>query len=164
MHPSPESVEQDIPLPPERDSTSPTPTAPKPESLRLTRSDLLRSLAECENTLREGSGLDMVDSATATIRFAQRYRTQVKNEDLEDEKRIRRDAVDILVILRRIAERDGTDVTTEEKEGVRQWCNEIRIRVEKDDERRRAMWERATQWMQGSWNGNEWGNSPIDLD
>jgi len=153
---SPEPMEP-IPLPPERDSTSPTPTAPKPESLKRVRGDLMTSLNECEHSLSEREGMDIVERATATIRLAQRYRTQVRHEDWEDEKRLRRDAVDVLVILRNIAERDGSDVTAEEKGVVRTWCTVVRKRVERDDEVRREIWTKAASWMEGNWEGKEWG-------
>ena len=144
-------------MPPERDSISPTPTAPKPESLKRVRGDLMTSLNECEHSLSHGDGMDIVERATATIRLAQRYRTQVRHEDWDDEKRLRRDAVDVLVILRNIAERDGIDVTAEEKGVVRTWCKAVRTRVERDDEVRRGVWEKAASWMEGNWQGKEWG-------
>jgi len=97
--------------------------------------------------------------ATSTIRLAQKYRTQVKNEGLEDEKRMRKEAVEVLVHLKRIAERDGMDITTAEKAAINAWCKEVRMRVQKDDELRRGMWERATEWMEGDWTGREWGIS-----
>jgi len=152
-------MEQEIPLPPERDSSSPTPTAPKPVSLKCTRGDLLTSLKECEGALRTGTGMDIVESATATIRLAQRYRSQVPHEDWDDEKKLRRDAVDVLVHLRRIAERDGENVAEEEKTVVRTWCKDVGTRVERDDEVRRGMWERAASWMDGEWEGKEWGTN-----
>jgi hypothetical protein len=150
-------MEQEIPLPPERDSASPTPTAPKPESLKQTRRELLAALTECEQSLTQGMGMDIVDSATATIRLAQKYRTQVQHEDWEDEKKLRRHAVDVLVILRHMAERDGNGVTVEEKSVVRTWCMDVRTRIERDDEVRRGTWEKAVAWMEGNWEGNEWG-------
>jgi hypothetical protein len=107
--------------------------------------------------LSEREGMDIVERATATIRLAQRYRTQVRHEDWEDEKRLRRDAVDVLVILRNIAERDGSDVTAEEKGVVRTWCTVVRKRVERDDEVRREIWTKAASWMEGNWEGKEWG-------
>jgi len=155
---SPELMDP-IPLPPERDSQSPTPTAPKPESLKRVRGALITSLNECELSLSEGEGLDIVERATATIRLAQRYRTQVRHQDWEDEKKLRRDAVDVLVILRNIAEREGRDVTAEEKGVVRTWCKAVRTRVERDDEERREVWERAASWMEGDWEGKQWGIS-----
>ena len=30
-------------------------------------------------------------------------------------------------------------------------------RIDRDDEVRREMWERATNWMEGNWENNEWG-------
>jgi len=95
----------EIPLPPERDSTSPTPTAPKLESMKETRGELLSALVDCEHSLTQAEGLEIVENTTATIRLAQRYRAHVRHEDLEDEKKLRRDAVDVLFILRRITER-----------------------------------------------------------
>jgi hypothetical protein len=157
---SPEPMEP-IPLPPERDSTSPTPTAPKPESLKRVRGDLMTSLNECEHSLSEREGMHIVERATATIRLAQRYRAQVRHEDWEDEKKLRRDAVDVLVILRNIAERDGRDVTDEEKGVVRTWCRAVRRRVERDDEVRRGIWTKAASWMEGDWKGREWGTAPF---
>lgn len=153
---SPEPMEP-IPMPPERDSFSPPPTAPKPESLKRVRGDLMTSLNDCEHSLSEMEGMDIVERATATIRLAQRYRTQVQHEDWEDEKRLRRDAVDVLVILRDIAERGGRDVTAEEKGVITTWCTAVRTRVERDDEVRRRVWEGAASWMEGNWEGKEWG-------
>jgi len=92
----------------------------------------------------------------------------VKNEDLEDEKRLRKDAMDILFHLKRMAERDGLDVTVEEKSVIHAWCKEVRLRVQKDDELRRGMWEQASKWMYGNWTDREWGislsRSEADLD
>jgi hypothetical protein len=149
-------MEQEIPLPPERDSSSPTPTAPKPVSLKRTRGDLLVALAECEQSLSTGTGMDVVEDATATIRLAQRYRSQIRHEDWDDEKKLRRDAVDVLVVLRRMAERGEGEVQLEEKGIIRNWCNDVRTRVERDDEVRRGIWEQAAGWMDGTWD-NEWG-------
>lgn len=157
LHGSPEAMEQEIPLPPERDSTSPTPTAPKPESLKQTRRELLSALTECEQSLTQGRGMDIVETATATIRLAQKYRTQVQHEDWEDEKKLRRHAVDVLVILRNMAERDGNNVSVEENKVVKTWCKDVRTRIERDDEVRRGTWARATAWMEGDWEGKEWG-------
>jgi hypothetical protein len=153
-------VELEIPLPPERDSTTPVPTAPKPESLKETRADLLAALLECKQSLRERTGMEIIESATSTIRLAQRYRAQIRHEDWEDDKKLRRDAVDVLVILKRIAERDGSDVTDDEKAIIIRWCKDIKARVDRDDEARREMWERAAAWMDGGWEGNEWGMTP----
>lgn len=155
--PSPELKDLEIPLPPERDSSDPTPVAPKPESMKETRGELLTALVDCEHSLSKGGGLEIVENTTATIRLAQRYRAHVRYEDLEDEKKLRRDAVDVLGILKRIAERDGSDITAEEKSVIGGWCNDVRTRIERDDEVRREMWERATSWMEGKWEGNEWG-------
>lgn len=104
--------------------------------------------------------MEVVDTATATIRLAQKYRAQVKNEDLEDEKRMRKEAMDVLFSLKNIAERDGGDVTVEEKCVINAWCKEVQLRVQKDDEIRRRMWEQASQWMEGDWAQNDWGISP----
>jgi hypothetical protein len=101
--------------------------------------------------------VDIVENATSTIRLAQRYRAQIRHEDWEDEKKLRRDAVDVLVILKRIAERDANDVNMEENTVINAWCKGVRARVERDDEVRREMWERAAAWMEGKWEGNEWG-------
>ena len=136
------------------------PTAPKPESLKETRDDLLAAVVECELSLHERTDMEIVESATSTIRLAQRYRAQIRHEDWEDDKKLRRDAVDVLVILKRVAEREGNDVTDDEKAVVRRWCNDIKARVDRDDEVRREMWERASAWMDGGWEGNEWGISP----
>lgn len=155
--PSPEVLEIEIPLPPERDSSSPTPTAPKPESMKETRGELLTALAECEQSLTQAGGIEIVENTTVTIRLAQRYRAHIRQEDWDDEKKLRRDAVDVLVILRRIAERDDNDVSIEEKSVIRTWCNDVKMRIDRDDEVRREMWERATSWMEGNWEGNEWG-------
>ena len=157
-HSSPEVIDLEIPLPPERDSSSPTPQAPKPESLKKTRGDLLVSITDCERFLtQEGEGMEVVECATLTIRLAQRYRAQIRHEDWEDEKKLRRDAFDVLSILKGIAERDGRDVGEEEKRVIRKWCKDVRARVERDDEVRRQMWERAVSWMDGDWEGKEWG-------
>jgi hypothetical protein len=150
-------MEQEIPLPPERDSTSPTPTAPKPVSLKRTRGDLLIALTECEQSLAAGTGMDIVEDATATIRLAQRYRTQIQHEDWDDEKKLRRHAVDVLVVLRRIAEREDGQASDDEREIVRTWCRDVKTRVERDDEVRRGIWEQAAPWMDGKWD-DEWGS------
>jgi hypothetical protein len=123
---------------------------------------LLVALTECEQSLSKGTGIDVVDNATATIRLAQRYRTQIRHEDWDDEKRLRRDAVDVLVVLRRIAEQQTTDITAEEKEIVGTWCKGVRIRVEQDDEARRGIWEQASSWMDGTWD-HKWGKSASKL-
>ena len=102
--------------------------------------------------------MEVVESATLTIRLAQRYRAQIRHEDWEDEKKLRRDAFEVLSILRGIAERAGRDVGEEEKLVVRKWCKDVRARIERDDEVRRQMWERAVSWMDGEWEGKEWGN------
>jgi hypothetical protein len=153
-------MEQEIPLPPERDSSLPIPIAPKPESLKQTRGELLNALTECEHFLLQDMGINILDAATTTIRLAQKYRAQIKNEDLEDEKRLRKDAMDVLFHLKNMAERDGTDVTVEEKSVIRAWCKEVRLRVQKDDELRRGMWQRASKWLDGDWEGHEWGSFP----
>ena len=101
--------------------------------------------------------MEVVECATLTIRLAQRYRAQIRHEDWEDEKKLRRDAFDVLSILKGIAERDGRDVGEEEKRVIRKWCKDVRARVERDDEVRRQMWERAVSWMDGDWEGKEWG-------
>ena len=126
LNPSPEGVDFEIPLPPERDSTSPTPTAPKPESMKETRGELLSALVECEHSLAQASGFEIVENTTATIRLAQRYRAHIRHEDWEDEKKLRRDAVDVLFILRRITEREDNEVTEEEKSVIQIWCNDIK--------------------------------------
>jgi len=131
--------------------------------MKETRRDLLAALNACEKSVSEGHGLEIVEDTTATIRFAQRYRAHFKHEDWEDEKRLRRDAVDVLVILRNIAEREDYIVEEPEKEIVRKWCREIRVRVDRDDDVRRQMWERAQSWMEGNWDGNEWGITPSHL-
>ena len=154
--PSPEPKEFEIPLPPERDSSYPTPQAPRPEPLKRTKEDLLTSLSECEQALLEGVGIDIVDMATSSIRLAQRYRAAIKHENWKDEKKLRRDAVDVLMILRRIAEREGGNANDEEKEIVKVWCKDVRKRVERDDEVRREMWERAIIWMDAQ--KSDWGN------
>ena len=161
LHPSPEPTDIEIPLPPERDSSSPTPQAPKPESLKQTRGELLAALKECEQSLPDGAGMDIVESVTTTIRLAQRYRAQIRHDDWEYEKKLRRDAVDVLVTLRRIAEREEANVTDEEKSIIRTWCKDIKAHVERDDEARRLMWERACSWMEGERKGNEWGTRPL---
>lgn len=153
----------EIPLPPERDSTSPTPTAPKPESMKETRGELLSALVDCEHSLKEAGGLEIVENTTATIRLAQRYRAHVRHEDWEDEKKLRRDVVDVLFILRRITEREDNEVTEEDKSVIRIWCNDVKTRIDRDDEVRREMWERATAWMEGNWENNEWGIAIPDL-
>lgn len=163
LNPSPEGVDFEIPLPPERDSTSPTPTAPKPESMKETRGELLSALVDCERSLTQARGLEIVENTTATIRLAQRYRAHVRHEDWEDEKKLRRDAVDVLFILRRITEQDDNEVTEEEKSVIQVWCNDIKARVDRDDEVRREMWERAAAWMEGNWENNEWGIAIPDL-
>jgi hypothetical protein len=160
---SPETEELQIPLPPERDSTVPVPTAPKPESLKQTRGDLLVALTECEQAASKNGGMEIVESATSTIRLAQRYRSHMRLEGSEDEKRLRRDALDVLGILKHIAERDGEDITAGEASVISMWCKTVRIRVERDDELRRQVWERAKSWIEGEWKGNEWGTSPSDL-
>jgi hypothetical protein len=101
--------------------------------------------------------MEVVECATLTIRLAQRYRAQIRHEDWEDEKKLRRDAFDVLSILKGIAEREGRDVGEEEKRVIRKWCKDVRARVERDDEVRRQMWERAVSWMDGDWEGKEWG-------
>jgi hypothetical protein len=106
----------------------------------------------------QGGGIEIVENTTATIRLAQRYRAHVRHDDWEDEKQLRRDAVDVLFILRRIAEREHNEVTDEEKSVIRTWCNNVKSRVDRDDEARREMWERAAVWMEGKWENNEWGN------
>ena len=128
--------------------------------MKETRRDLLAALNACEKSVSEGRGLEIVEDTTATIRFAQRYRAHFKHEDWEDEKRLRRDAVDVLVILRNIAEREDNIVEEPEKDVVRKWCREIRVRVDRDDDVRRQVWERAQSWMEGNWDGNEWGTIP----
>ena len=157
LSPSPEVMDFEIPLPPERDSTSPTPTAPKPESMKETRGELLSALIDCEHSLMQGRGLEIVENTTATIRLAQRYRAHVRHEDLDDEKKLRRDAVDVLYILRRITEREDNELTEEEKSVIRIWCNDVKTLIDRDDEIRREMWERAAAWMEGNWENNEWG-------
>ena len=160
-HSSPEVIDLEIPLPPERDSTSPTPQAPKPPTLKETRGDLLAGITDCERLLtKEGQGMEVVECATLTIRLAQRYRAQIRHEDWEDEKKLRRDAFDVLTILKGIAEREGRDVNEDEKSVINKWCKDVRARVERDDEVRRQMWERAVSWMDGSWEGKEWGTLP----
>ena len=152
----------EILLPPERDSTVPVPTAPKPKSLKQTRGDLLVALTECERSLTQHGGMEIVESSTSTIRLAQRYRAHMRQEDSEDEKRLRRDAFDILGILKRIAERDGIEATSEETSVISSWCKSVRARIERDDEVRREIWERAKSWIEGDWRGNEWGMPGAD--
>jgi hypothetical protein len=107
--------------------------------------------------LTKDSGLEIVETATSTIRLAQRYRSHIRQQDWEDEKKLRRDAFEILGIIKRIAERDGVDVTIEESSVIGAWCKSVRTRIERDDEARREIWERARTWMEGDWKGREWG-------
>jgi hypothetical protein len=131
--------------------------------MKRTRDDLLAALTACEQSLSTGTGMDVVEDATATIRLAQRYRTHIRHEDWDDEKKLRRDAVDVLVVLRHIAERGEGEATTDEKEIIRHWCRDVRTRVERDDEVRRGMWQQAAPWMEGTWD-TEWGkNHPSHL-
>lgn len=150
-------MEFEIPLPPERDSTLPTPIAPKPESMKETRDDLLSALVECEQSLSQAGGMEIIESTTAAIRLAQRYRAHVRHKDWEDEKKLRRDTVDVLGILRRMAEREEKELNDGEKLVISVWCNDVKTRVDSDDEVRRQIWQRATAWMDGTWDGNEWG-------
>jgi len=160
MQSSPEIVDLDIPLPPERDSYTPVPFAPKTESLKRLRGDLVASLTECKRSLTEGDGIEIVEKATATIRLAQRYRAHIRPEDAEDEKKLRTGATDVLIILRKIAEREGRDVSAEEKETIEAWCKAVERRVERDDEVRQKLWEKAAAWMEDRPEQDEWGMPP----
>ena len=158
MQSSPEIVDLEIPLPPERDSYTPVPYAPKTESLKRLRGDLVVSLAECKRSLAEGNGMDVVEKTTSTIRLAQRYRAHIRPDDADDEKKLRTGATDVLIILKNIAEGEGRDISVEEKGTIGTWCQAVRRRVERDDEVRRQMWERAAGWMEERPEQDIWGD------